>query len=438
MSSRADTLHRACPADRAGIVATLIVGNSRTEEMVGELAALSTLERQFGGCAALRLLWLAESGDVVVLPYPPRAEYLAYVTNLTGADPESLLVLCPPPGALGADLLTPDRTADPAFRKQVRAAVRARGVDRVTAVYKDVPVTQFAAAVGVMVPGHAFSAQGGDALINSKAGFRGTCCRRRRADRPGFGHYSPGRGQESGHRAVRRRPQRDRQAGVLRWRGRKRNTSPGPGVRVAGALTAVVLADATAVADYFALRWDWLTAGGRHRLVVERYLTECDTVYGEYLISDAGPALAAVGEILMAPVPIGEMVPAQSLTPAARSTLVEAGVRLCGALHAIGYRGYLSTDAVLTPNGEVFLTETNARMSGSTHLHAAIHARVLDTPHRGHRVALELHDWAVPSFAAAVERLTGAGLAFTRDTGLGVVLDLRSDARPERGLLRAG
>src|SRR6185437_12586452 len=117
---------------------TLIVGNTRTVEMVGELAALSALQRRSGGCAAFRLLWFAGPGDIVVLPGRPRAEYLDYVTGMTGVDPADLLIAVPPPGALGADLLTPDRTADRGFRRRLAEDVRQRCVDRVLAVYKDV------------------------------------------------------------------------------------------------------------------------------------------------------------------------------------------------------------------------------------------------------------------------------------------------------------
>ncbi len=131
----------------------------------------------------------------------------------------------------------------------------------------------------------------------------------------------------------------------------------------------------------------------------------------------------------MEPVAVGEIVPAQALTPAGRAVLVESGLRLCGSLHAMGYRGYLSADAVLTPAGEIVFTETNGRISGSTHLHISIGARVLDAAHRGRRVLLQRGGWAVPSFATAVERLKDADLAFDREAGLGVVLV--SDLMPD-------
>jgi hypothetical protein len=403
-------------------VTALIVGNSRTEEMAGELAALTPLERRVGGCSALRSLWFARSGDVVVLPYPPQDSYLAYVTGLTGTDPESLAVRIPPSGALGTDLLTPDRTADSDFREQLRAVVHERGVDQLMAVYKDVPMAQLAEAVGLRLPGHSFSAQGGDALINSKAAFRAVAAgagvpiaqglaTTRRDEAEGMVNQL----FAAGHTVIVK--QEFRGGGIG-----NEILSPRPGVRVSGAPRAVVLPDAAAVADYFAQQWGWLTVDGRHRLVVERYLADCDTVYAEFFVGDDGPRLSGVGELLMEPVAVAQVIPAQALTPVTRATLLAAGQRMARAVHAMGYRGYLSTDAVLTPAGEIFITETNGRISGSTHLHIAIEDRVLDAAHRGRRVLLEHYGWAVPSFVDAVERLTDAGLGFDRHTGTGVLL----------------
>lgn len=403
-------------------MATLIVGNSRTEEMAGELAALSLDERRSGGCAAQRLLWFAGPGDVLALPWLPPADYRDYVAGLTATEPESLSLLCPPPGVLGTDLLTPDRIADPGFREQVRAAVRERVVDRLLAVYKDVPVMRLAAAVGLQVPGSAFSAQGGDAFLNSKAGFRAIAAGVGVPIVAGLATTRRAEAQAmvtellaAGNSAI---VKQEFAAGGYG----NAILSPGTGVRVAGASASAVLADAAAVRDYFDRHWDRLTAAGRHRLIVERYLTGCDTVYSEYLVGDDGPVLVGVGEILMSPVPVGEIVPPQGLSRTARSVLVASGSAMASAYHAIGYRGFLSTDAVLTPAGEIFFTETNARMSGSTHLHVVINDRLLAAQHRGRRVVLELHDWVVPSFAAAVDKLAEAGLAFDRESGIGVVL----------------
>ncbi|HEU5270989.1 MAG TPA: peptide ligase PGM1-related protein [Jatrophihabitans sp.] len=400
----------------------LIVGNTRTDGMVGDLTALSPPEREYAGCAALRLLWYARSGDVVVLPMLPRPDFLAYVTSLTGTDPDSLDLLAPPPGELGAGLLTPDRTAEPGFHQRLAAAVRQRSIAEVLVVYQDTAVAQLVQSLGLRLPGHAFSAEGGDGILNSKAGFRAIAAGAGAPIVPGLATTRPDRAIElvtrllaAGHSAIVKRE-------FCCGSNGNEILSPVAGVRVAGAQRAVLLTDAAAVADYFGRRWDWLTIGGRYQVVIEQYLTDCDTVYSEYLVGDDGPQLLGVAEILMSPMPVGEIAPAQALPAAARTVLIEAGTRIARAFQAIGYRGFVSTDAVLTPSGQIFITEANARMSGSTHLHVVIRDRVLQTAHRDSRLLLEIHGWSVPSFAAAVARLAGTGLAFDRETGIGVML----------------
>ncbi len=407
----------------------LIIANNRTAQMVGELAELPPIEREIAGCSALRLLWHARSGDVVVVPRLPRPELLAYVCDLTGTDLDSLVVLAPPEGELGGDLLTADRTGDAGFRERLAAAVRQQSITEVLIFCKDVASVRLVDSVGLTVPGRAFSAQGGDAILNSKAGFRAIAAG---AGAPIAEGLATTRSAEAvdlvtellaaGHSAILK------QEFCCGGTGNEILT-PTAGVRTAGALSAVVLSNPAEVADYFDQRWDWLTAGGRHQLVIERYFPDCDTVYGEYLIDEDGPLLVGLGEILMSPIPVGEIVPPQALFPAARTVLIEAGTRIADAVHAIGFRGYFSTDAVLTPAGEIFITETNARMSGSTHLNVVFRSRVLEPAHRDSRVLLEMHDWPVPSFATAVQRLDEAGLTFRRDTGTGVLLttDLMPD-----------
>ncbi|HTZ45031.1 MAG TPA: peptide ligase PGM1-related protein [Jatrophihabitans sp.] len=408
---------------------TLLIANSRTVEMVGDLTALDPAERLAGGHSALRMLWFAGTGDAVVLPFRPSEAYLAYVTALTGTDPASLAILIPPHDRLGGELVTPDRTADTGFRERVRTVVAERGIDRVSAVFTDVSVTQLAEAVGLSVSGHAFHAQGGAALVNSKAGFRaiasgagapiaaGLCTGYRAEARDLIGRMFG-----AGHAVILKR---EFTGGGLG----NEILSPVPGVRVAGAPQDVVLPDPAALDDYLGRRWDWLSAGGRNRVVVEQYLAGCDTVYAEYLVGEAGAEPIGFGELLMAPVAVGQVVHGPTVTPRVRADLLAAGRPLLAALHAIGYRGVLSTDCVLTPAGDVVITETNGRISGSTHLHVSIEARVLAPEHRGRRVLVERFGLPVPSFGAAAERLAATGLGFDRRTGTGVLLT--SDLAPD-------
>ncbi|GAB3143266.1 hypothetical protein GCM10027290_19410 [Micromonospora sonneratiae] len=402
----------------------LLVGNSRTDEMVGDLTTLSADALVAGGCAAQRMIWFAGDGDILVLPGKPEDAYLEYVTTLTGTRPETLTILVPPPGLLGGDILTPDRLGDRGFQDELRTVLAARPVDRVLAVYKDAAIADLATAVGIenALPGHRFSAQAGDALINSKAAFRAVAAG---ADVP----TAPG--------GVVTRPEQAEDAiNALLGRGHdvmvKQEFHGGgfgneivtrvAGVRPAGAQHVVVLPDGPSVHRYVAQRWAWLTGGRDHRLVVERYFAESTTVYAEFVIGDDGIDLVGVGEILMEPVAVGEIVPAQSIGPDVRDRLVAAGRRLCEPIRVLGYRGNISTDAILTPDGEIVFTETNGRITGSTHLHTVVGGRLLGDGYRDRRVIMERGGWAVPSFTGGLEQLTAAGLAYDPATRTGVIL----------------
>ncbi|WP_441246920.1 peptide ligase PGM1-related protein [Kitasatospora sp. McL0602] len=402
---------------------TLCIGNNRTEEMVGDLAGMTPPERVFAGCGAQRMLWFAEEGDVLVLPWAPDPDYLAYVTALTGVAAGSLTVVVPPPGAEGADILTPDRLAEPGFLAELRGVLAGRPLERILAISPNASVAALASALGAeqALPGHDFAAQGGNALVNSKAVFRAVAAGAGVPIPPGTVASSPRQVEE----AVEQLLERGRsvmlkveyQAGGYGNEIVTRDEKVTP----AGAHRAVRLADRAAVAGYVAERWAWLTGGRSQRVVVERYFTDSVALYAEYSVTAQGSVLSGCGEMLMDPVVVGEITPPVTPDAGVRAELVDQAARLCESLRVLGYRGTVSADAFLTPDGELYFSETNGRLTGSSHLHDALFARLVGAGQRAHRVILELSGLAVPSFPAAVDAVRRAGLGFDPQTRTGVV-----------------
>ncbi|MFJ8043347.1 peptide ligase PGM1-related protein [Kitasatospora sp. NPDC096147] len=410
-------------------MATLWIGNNRTEEMVGDLSGMSSVELAFAGCGAQRMLWFAEDGDVLVLPWEPEPHYLAYVTGLTGTQAPALTVVVPPPGVQGTEVLTPDRLADPGFRAALARVLAARAaagdpVDRVVGIAGNATVAALAEALGIggAVPGHAFAAQGGLALVNSKAAFRALAAGAGVAVAPGTVAGSPAEAEAAaeallaaGHSVM---VKVEYQAGGHGNEVLVRDEAvPVP----AGAQRAVPLADRAAVAAYLAERWGWLTGGRDHRVVVERYFTDAVALYAEFTVGDGGAVLSGCGEMLMDPVVVGEITPPVTPDAAVLAELVDQAGRLCESLRVLGYRGTVSADAFLTPKGELYFSETNGRLTGSTHLHEALMRRLVGAGRRADRVILELAGLAVPSFPEAVAAVRDAGLAFDPATATGVV-----------------
>ncbi|MEV7774994.1 peptide ligase PGM1-related protein [Kitasatospora sp. NPDC086791] len=402
---------------------TLCIANNRTEEMVGDLTGMTPLEQRFAGCGAQRMLWWAEDGDVLVLPWGPDPAYLAYVTGLTGVRADSLTFVVPPPDAQGDQVLTTGRLADPGFRAELRRVLAGRTVEEVLAISPNGAVAELADALGLAhaMPGQAFAAQGGNALVNSKAGFRALAAGAGVPIPPGRVAGSPAEVEAAiehllaqGHSVM---VKVEYQAGGFGNEILARDEQ----VDAAGAERVVPLPDRAAVAGYVAERWAWLTGGRGQRVVVERYFADSAALYAQFLIDDAAVVLAGCGEMLMQPVVVGEITPPVTPDPEAVAELVRQGAELSESLRVIGYRGTVSADAVLTPKGEIYFHETNGRLTGSSHLHDAYFGRLLREEHRDSRYILELAGLKVPSFARAVAAIDAAGLAFDPETGTGVL-----------------
>lgn len=140
----------------------LIIGNSRTWEMVGDLAALTSHRLRGGGCAAPRMLWSARDGDVLVMPFAPPADYPKCTlrpVETRASSPTIVILLF---GSLGSDVLIPDRLTDPSF---VDDLCRIWGIRRPAenlAISEGVSVTGLARTLGAeaALPSYPFSGPG--------------------------------------------------------------------------------------------------------------------------------------------------------------------------------------------------------------------------------------------------------------------------------------
>lgn len=202
-----------------------------------------------------------------------------------------------------------------------------------------------------------------------------------------------------------------------------RIVGPDPATRPIGAPSVTLATGRSQVRAFLDEHWDALTSAGRFRLIVEQYHADCRSVFAEFLITDDGPRFGAHGEMIMAPTANAQIIPTPAIAPVLLDRLVREAHQLCSAMHAVGYRGRLSCDAVITPTGELFFTEYNGRVTGSTHIYAVLGDGPVGVNAAGKRYILERVGWRVPSFAAALDRLTTAGIAFDRQSGKGVILN---------------
>jgi len=400
----------------------LIICNTRSEELVGDLSALSDAALRTGHPAAHRMLSLAHVGDVLVLPSAPPSVYLSYICGLLDVPVESLSLVVPPRGDGRHDLLTARRLSDPSFLSELREVLADKAVDTVAASFDDRPVLDLVAALGLesRFPGFPFSRQGGVGLANSKALFRAVATGHGVAIAEGAVVSDQSRAATEIARLLRAGDPvivKQEHAG-----GGMGNVilSSDASTPIAGSNSLVEIRRDEDVTEWLETSWPWLTTGTSEKVVLETYAPGCTTVYVECVATERTTTLSGIGEIIMDPTPVGERVPPPTVDGERLRLLELEGLRLCDAYRQLGYRGRMSADAVVTPDGHLLFTEVNARMTGSTHLHEFVRSRLLTSG--GPRALLERRAWAVPSFAAAVRRLEEQHLAFDKATERGVVL----------------
>jgi hypothetical protein len=404
----------------------LLIGNEFDEDLRGS-------ERESLTWWAQRLAWFARDHDILVLPEMPEEGYLEYVTRLTGVRRETLTVMVPPPGRTGARILTADRILDPALLDMLKSSLAARPIDEIFPLWPHASVATLAERLNAVsaLPGHGFFSQGGGAIAGSKAFFRAVSAGAR-APLPAGAVCSNVLTAEDAITTLIEQGE----AAILKLEYRSGGTgnevlSPIEGVRPVGARRSVVTSDRIAVRTYLDTQWDWLTDCGSHRIVVEHYVRDSRAYYADFLIGDDTIEFGGTGEMIPAPGYIGSITP-PGLDPELEEELVESCRLICEPLRAMGYRGWLGFDAIVTPDRQVLFTEWNGRITGTTHIHQILGEVVVGPGYTKDRVLLQRlwpHGWPTPSFQAMLDTLSSAGLAYDPATRTGVLIECPHDSQ---------
>ncbi|WP_305787944.1 peptide ligase PGM1-related protein [Symbioplanes lichenis] len=369
-----------------------------------------------------RMLWFAGPGDVVVLSRSLDHTYVKYACGLLGVDPGDFDVVVPPPGVLGTDVLTRDRLCRPEFLRRLSRmpAVRA-GLRRVVAYVTDETILRMAGSLGAedAVPGRDVVAQGGVDLLNSKGFFRATG---RSAGVPIAEGVVMRDVQEAAYQA----------GELLRRTGHvivKRNFHTGGYGNVVlsrsaatvpiGALETVEVRDSAQVEPALRRLWPFLSASGSQPVVIERYHPGSTTLAGELELTERDVRWRTHVEMRMNP-RIEGFVWRPFGTLGADESYRARAVELARKVHDFGYRGILNVDSIVTPGGEVLITEFDGRHGGLTHLHS-LFTRLLSASyvHDRHIVVVNL---PCEDVSAAIAALHAEGLGFDARARRGVVL----------------
>jgi hypothetical protein len=163
--------------------------------------------------------------------------------------------------------------------------------------------------------------------------------------------------------------------------------------------------------------------------IVERHLDFVALPSVEIQLTDAGVDIPYVCDMRCPNNAwTGMMTPPDSLAPAVIAELLEMGRRFGKWAWDVGYRGICDLDCGVTPDGLVWVNESNFRRTGGTYLHNLVQSLVGPDYLRTHVWIADVRPGGLADFAAGREAVRTAGLDFDHATQEGVVLtaDTRS------------
>ena len=373
-----------------------------------------------------RLLWFAEDGDVIVLMNAPDPDFVKHVTDLTGVDASTLRFHVMPSRWIAGNF-DAWSLLDKEFQDELYDDAQA--VTNVLALWPCPQIGWLVESLEIeqKLAGAAFWREGGGVLANSKALFRtlaadvgvalprgGVCISRDDAfqlsghlmyEELGFVVKRSYGGAGAGNEIVATQELTVSQAGH--------------------ASMVLIEASPESLYNYWEDRWRWASHNNTQPVVLEQFISDARTVYSEVFCSDEGVGRCNVGEIRFKDGAIAcELFPAQDVSDAVQSQLEKASTRLAEAYHALGYRGYLSLDSVITDEDNIFFTEANARFTGSTHLYESIARRIDPHQHHKNRVVVQSttpESIRITSFTEFFDKLSNHQLVLNEHTPNGVV-----------------
>lgn len=395
-----------------------------------------------------RALWGARDGDLIVLCALPDPGFLQYATELTGTDPNRLHLVVPPPGHFGGRLLDPQMLTHPDTLHQVQAVLAEHGgaaaVEEVWALWPSASVARFATALDLteQLPGADFLAQGGGELVNNKSVFRMLAAASGVPVAAGTVVRDPG---EATSATLSLLPT----TGAVMVKQAHNGAGVGNELVVADPSLPTGHAGArhqhhldggalpTAAAAYWRERWTWASADGRFPVVIEEFVPGARTVYCEQHLTDTGVHPTEMGELRYVDHRLShESVPLRDLEPSVREQLLDGSARLAHTYRAIGYRGRISTDAIVQPDGRLLFTEVNAQATGSWHIYEVFAHYIVHANDAPERTVTESHvppHWTVPDGTTFHRALADLELAYTPATRTGVIVSMPIVDHPTSG-----
>lgn len=349
----------------------IIIANNDTAGFFSDHRVFTEAFCLEGDRLAARMLWFAESGDIVIVPRRPAAAFLDYMAKIGGYAPDEIMVIAVEDFGRGERRLEPQVFLDPHLLEILRLRMTGRTDWSFFFYAADRTVRDFAAALGVTDPANVrFFAEGGSEIVNDKRLFR-TLAAARGID---IAEGSHAVGSLEMQQAVTRHIaltgtvilKQDRHQGGL---GNVIITRDPDGPRLGAADRFVVDRDGS-LFNICVRAWNILGHSEKAVIIVESYFEAEHVFTSEF---NCVPAASRVdflnwGHVRQAPVFSGLVMP-----PSAPAYLggrfVSGGTEIARLATDLGYHGPINIDAIALHDGRIIFNEWNGRIGGCSHLH---------------------------------------------------------------------
>jgi hypothetical protein len=314
---------------------------------------------------AQQIPWGGNPEDIIIPPTRPSTESLQHVADPLGFKSESLTLFASNSEGSDTGLNSSPSDSYSDFLEDFRIKIKEKGVDRGYPYYFDLATANLMQQLRLheTTPGFDFCSQAGTDFLNSKVNFRAVAL--------GTGLPVPEGSvadtSDSSSRHVWRQLDSGRQAIA-----KQEFNTGGPGNAILssreiesplGVARKAVLSTYGQVVNYISDHWMHYSNSGRSRVSVERYMESSSPIYAEFTVGEDGAHLLHCGEIRMNPIYHGVEVPIRSHQGKHFPEFLKGSSRIAELVFSLGYRGYLSVDAISTANGGLLFNSDVRRLT---------------------------------------------------------------------------
>lgn len=400
---------------------------------------LNQRQASFAAKAALRNVWLARPGDIVISTATMPEDFMSYVGRVSSFAAEAGEIEFFRPeidGALNL-VLQDEYLLRPQFVEALRERVTRPQEWSLLACYQTAGTARLQLELGLAqaggeAVGRSFAAHMGTNLLNRKSHFRQLAigCSLPLADgaiatsAKSLLHAVTELLPVTGKVIVK---QDNGAGGTGNFILSTSPTGPLPG---ACACVTLPFRDGSDVESELRRLWDTWQAGSPGPMVVEVYHAATAMFYLEFVIAPDGRVdFMNSGAIRVRPhddpaIPelfwVGLELPAQ-LPPAALAEASTHCSRFLQLAATMGYRGHINIDAIITDTGRLLFNEVNARWGGGTVLHD-LATRLVGPDFPNTHVAASFRDVPSPRFARLRRCLQDSEIAYDPARQHGIVI----------------